>query len=245
MGTFESRYGSEGGSGKRGGSGVMRSALQRGAAVAAREDGSDCSTVMKKRRKGRAAWAGMAGGGGREERQQQPGNRATRTWLGSGYSSGRAMAKGWRGRRLWRQHEECPTVVVAESKGGSDRGSVGGEREMVAGGKSRGGRRGDGSGWERLLQRRGGSDYVAARRAASDGCAWSRKDSDGRWEEAAGMLTFGVAAAAGEMGIWWLAAAGRRGIEVASGGRGDRGRGQQQCAAIVVGEEERKRAGNR
>ncbi|RRT79877.1 hypothetical protein B296_00006289 [Ensete ventricosum] len=117
-------------------------ALQRGAAVAAREDGSDCSTVMKKRRKGRAAWAGMAGGGGREVRQQQPGNRATTTWLGSGYSSGRVMAKGWRGRRLWRQHEECPAVVVAESKGGSDRCSVGGEREMVADGKSRGGRRG-------------------------------------------------------------------------------------------------------
>ncbi|RRT66404.1 hypothetical protein B296_00009294 [Ensete ventricosum] len=31
-----------------------------------------------------------------------------------------AMAEGWRGRRQWRQREECPTLVAAKSKGGSD-----------------------------------------------------------------------------------------------------------------------------
>ncbi|RWV93509.1 hypothetical protein GW17_00044037 [Ensete ventricosum] len=34
-------------------------------------------------------------------------------------SNDRAMAEGWRGRRQWRQREERPAVVAAESKGGS------------------------------------------------------------------------------------------------------------------------------
>ncbi|RRT70629.1 hypothetical protein B296_00011229 [Ensete ventricosum] len=55
-----------------------------GATVTAREDSNDCLIVMKKRRKGRAAWAGMTGDSGREERQQQSGKRAMATWLGSG-----------------------------------------------------------------------------------------------------------------------------------------------------------------
>ncbi|RWV78331.1 hypothetical protein GW17_00060714 [Ensete ventricosum] len=46
-----------------------------------------------------------------------------------------------------------------------------------------------------------GSGCVAATRAASGGCAWPRKDGDDRREEATGVSAFGVAAAAGEMGI--------------------------------------------
>ncbi|RWV79499.1 hypothetical protein GW17_00059357, partial [Ensete ventricosum] len=93
--------------------------------------------------------------------------------------------------------------------------------------------------------RRGGSGCVVATTVVSGGCAWPRKDSDGRWEEAAGASTFGATAAAGEMGIWWPAtAARRRGIEVVDGVRGDRRRGQRRCAAATIGEE-RKRAGSR
>ncbi|RWW59716.1 hypothetical protein BHE74_00033335 [Ensete ventricosum] len=57
-------------------------------------------------------------------------------------------------------------------------------------------------GWQRLC----GSD-----KGCDGGCAWLRKDSDDRWEEAAGASTFGAAVAAREMGILWLtAAAGRK-----------------------------------
>ncbi|RZR93734.1 hypothetical protein BHM03_00022295 [Ensete ventricosum] len=59
----------------------------------------------------------------------------------------------------------------------------------------------DDNGREQLLQRRGGSGCVVATRATSGGCVWSRKDSDGRREEATDALTFGAAAATGEMGI--------------------------------------------
>ncbi|RWW81174.1 hypothetical protein BHE74_00010455 [Ensete ventricosum] len=55
--------------------------------------------------------------------------------------------------------------------------------------------------------RRGGNGCVAAMRAASGGFAWPRKDNDDRREEAVGVSVFGAAIAAGEMGIWWLAAA--------------------------------------
>ncbi|RZR75731.1 hypothetical protein BHM03_00000211 [Ensete ventricosum] len=87
--------------------------------------------------------------------------------------------------------------------------------------------RGDGSGWERLLQRKGGNGCVAATRAASCGCAWPRKNSDDR-QEAAGASTFGAAAAAGEMGIWWSAAAEGRKKGWATASRNDDREGQRR-----------------
>ncbi|RRT42904.1 hypothetical protein B296_00051052 [Ensete ventricosum] len=81
-----------------------------------------------------------------------------------------------------------------------------------------------------VLQRcgRGGSGEGLAMRAVSGGYAWPRKDSDGRWEEVAGASMFGVAVAAGEMGIWWpTTKVGRRGIEweLAGSSLGDSSKG--------------------
>ncbi|RZR74874.1 hypothetical protein BHM03_00045265, partial [Ensete ventricosum] len=121
-----------------------------GATVAASEDTNGCLIVMKKRRKGRAAWAGMASDSGREERQQQSGKRAMAMWLGSG--EGRLKEAGQRQR----EERKAAAARVVYCRGLDD------------------GRLGDGSG------------CVAMTRAVSGGCAWSRKDSDGRWEEAAG-----------------------------------------------------------
>ncbi|RZS27367.1 hypothetical protein BHM03_00060817 [Ensete ventricosum] len=86
----------------------------------------------------------------------------------------------------------------------------------------------DGSGWEWMLQRRGGSGYVAATRATSGGCAWPRKDSNGRREEAVGTSMFGATAATGEMGIWWPAAATRRKMGWATASSNDDREGQRR-----------------
>ncbi|RZS18108.1 hypothetical protein BHM03_00050333 [Ensete ventricosum] len=124
----------------------------------------------------------------------------------------RAMAEGWRGRRQWRQRERAldsasgwraARVAADVAAGGEEWLAAAIEEESKAAVKV---------GWKRLDSDRGrrgrqqregraGSGCVAVMRAVSDGFTWSRKDSDGRQEEAAGALMFGVAAAVREMGI--------------------------------------------